>query len=86
MLEFSHKILNETIYQVVNDDTGQTSEPKDATNSKGRARLESQRIKIHSNPFFIDRGNHYQKKFQETFGRSEMIHSICDDISDYINN
>ena len=39
---------------------------------------------IHANPFFLDRDNSYQKKFSETYGRTEIVNSICDDILKYI--
>ena len=54
--------------------------------NKSKAKLMASKIRIHSNPFFIDKDNSYQRKFSETYGRIDIIQNICDDIAEYIEN
>ena len=54
--------------------------------SKAKARFQASRIRIHSNPFFVDRDNSYQRNFCEAYGRSAIISTIVDDIADYVQD
>jgi hypothetical protein len=46
--------------------------------------VQAMQIKLHSNPFFLDRDNNYQKNFSEAYGRTDVISKIVDDIQAYV--
>jgi hypothetical protein len=52
----------------------------DSISRKLSAKYQSTLIKIHSNPFFIDRNNSYQKNFSDIYGRYLMLDNILQDI------
>ena len=43
-------------------------------------------LKLHSNPFLIDRDNSYQEKYCKLYGHSNDIDSALTDILDFIND
>jgi type II secretory pathway predicted ATPase ExeA len=53
---------------------------------KASAKYQASLIRIHANPFFIDRNNSYHKNFNDAYGRGEIIVHIIKDIEDYITN
>lgn len=42
------------------------------------------KIKIHANPFFVDKDKYYQEHYNEAFGVLPSVHNILDDIAEYI--
>lgn len=42
-------------------------------------------LKIHSNPFLVDRTSDYKKKLCKQIGREEMLYKVCDDIVDFFD-
>ena len=69
----------------VKENQNQSEFTQNMYDNKSKAKNMAQRIRIHSNPFFIDKENSYQRKYSETYGRFDIIYSICDDIAEYIN-
>ena len=53
---------------------------------KASAKYQASLIRIHSNPFFIDRNNSYLKNFNDAYGRGEIIVHIIKDIEKYITD
>ena len=69
-LEFSHKILNEAIFEptstkvkeegnVVDKEYEGANISSQLLDSTAKAKYQASRIRIHANPFFVDRDNAY---------------------------
>lgn len=43
-------------------------------------------LKIHSNPFIIDRGSEFKKKHCKQIGREKLLHKVCDELFDYFED
>jgi hypothetical protein len=48
------------------------------------ALTQSKLIRLHANPFFLDRDSNYQKNFAEIYGKAELISKIVEDIQSYV--
>lgn len=82
--EIQNKVLNQAVYQ---PNFSQALEEKDVFGNKMRvttAQIQAKLIKLHSNPFFLDRDNSYQRNFCEVYGKIDVITKIIDDIQGYV--
>ena len=43
-------------------------------------------LKIHSNPFLVDRNSEHKKKYSKQVGRENILHKVCDDLIDFFDN
>ena len=49
-----------------------------------RARIQASCIKLHTNPFFIDKKNSYKQKFYHAYGKDEIMKSIFEDMARHV--
>ena len=43
-------------------------------------------LKIHSNPFLIDKSSEYKKKNAKQIGRDSLLTRVCDDLLDFFDD
>ena len=43
-------------------------------------------LKIHNNPFLVDKDSDYKKKYCRQVGRENLLHKVCDDLYDFFDH
>lgn len=82
--ELGNKVCNQEVYQ---PNFWVLIEEKDVFGINTRvttAQSQTKLIRLHSNPFFLDRDNNYQHNFSEVYGKADVIQSIVEDITSYV--
>jgi hypothetical protein len=51
---------------------------------RGSAKHQSSMMRIHANPFFVDRDNTYMRNFHDAYGREDLIATVIEDIESYV--